>query len=828
VNENAYKKGIRDITLGSLLHDIGKLVQRADPEPTSKTHQRFGSEWLERFDFLRAYSGYSLWHHSADARREKVPSIMIVNQADMLAAGERSPHDEESPQEWARDALLLSLFSKIHLENAREVQGEGRGFNPHYYPLKRVDEVLFPLGANEVEKATREAYASLLEGLERDLMMVEPIFGVNILMVLLEKFLSFVPGDTRVEPTSPEKDPDISLFDHMILTAAIASCIYSYLHNKEESVDRWSEDLIYDPVEKRFLIVDVDMSGIQPFIYNISSKGALRSLRARSFYLDMACENIANRILEDLGLERTNLIFSGGGRARLLLPNIPNVESALKDIEERANLFFRKEFGGGVGVNLAWEEFSASEMMGSSRDVGDKRDYPQVLAALGSRLEARKSGRVLEEVLAHGFDILGPFEPGRDECRVCHVESDELLPLREVSEDEEEVLVCRSCKGLYELGAALRRIEKVWMVEKVPADGIPSVPLPFGHLIWRDGGSHKDNDEITGIVLSDRWEMDSYETTNDYGLGYPHYRLGDDFADLAGKSCGEHWLGVLRMDVDDLGTIFREGIIEKERSFSRISVLSRMMNRYFREILPKVLSGIKDGYEHFTVLEDPAFPRALEIVYAGGDDLFIVGAWSDLVEASFDISRTFNLYTCKNPSIHISGGIFVGKPAHPLSDLARLAELAEERAKGVDAGKNRMDLFGRSARWSMYEMGVDTVLLPMLNLKEGGRGVLRAENGTKRVALSVPRGILRQVMSIAQRYEGLEARGEKGKLAFPYLAYVIARAKEGLKKSFNNNDASRAKWDTLERSLFDPDMYEVIYAMVTWADLLARGGEVDE
>ena len=828
MNENPYAKEIRDITLGALLHDIGKLVQRADPEPTSKTHQRFGSDWLERFEFLSTYSGYALWHHSADARREKVPSVMIVNQADMLAAGERSPHDEENPQEWARDALLLSIFSKIKLCSEGVKRDEGTGFAAHYYPLKKADEVLFPVGSKEVTRATRDDYAKLLEGLEKDLRTVEPIFSVNILTVLLEKYLSFVPGDTRVEPSSPDKDPDISLFDHMMLTAAIASCIYAYLRDEEKSDEKWSEELIYNSDEKRFLIVDVDISGIQAFIYNISSKGALRSLRARSFYLDMACENIANRILKECGLERTNLIYSGGGRARLLLPNILNAKSTLKDVEEKANLFFRKQFGGGAGVNLAWEEFSASEMMGSNKADGDKRDYPQVLAALGSRLEARKSGRISEEVMAHGFDILGPFEPGRDECRVCHVESDELVPLREVSEDEEELLVCRPCKGLYELGAALRSIKKVWIAEGASTHGAPSMPLPFGHLLWRGAENHKGSNGEPGVVLCGRWEMDSYDSHNDYGLGYPHYREGEDFADLAGRSCGEHWLGVLRMDVDDLGAIFREGIEEGERSFSRISVLSRMMNRYFREILPKVLSGIKDGCEHFTVLENPAFPRALEIVYAGGDDLFIVGAWSDLVEAAFDISSAFKLYTCNNPSVHISGGLFVGKPDHPLSDLARLAELAEERAKRIDAGKNRIDLFGRPARWSMYEKAVDSVLLPLLNLKEGAKGSVKAENGAKRAALSVSRGFLRQIMSIALRYEGLEIRGVKGKLAFPYLAYVIARAKEGLKKSFESNDASKARWDILESSLFDPDMYEVIYAVATWADLLVRGGEVDE
>lgn len=36
-----------EITLGALLHDIGKVAQRASPYYKSKRHQEFGIEWLE-------------------------------------------------------------------------------------------------------------------------------------------------------------------------------------------------------------------------------------------------------------------------------------------------------------------------------------------------------------------------------------------------------------------------------------------------------------------------------------------------------------------------------------------------------------------------------------------------------------------------------------------------------------------------------------------------------------------------------------------------------------------------------------------------------------
>ncbi|MGB9824120.1 MAG: HD domain-containing protein [Candidatus Hydrothermia bacterium] len=66
--------GIRDrelsererIALGALLHDIGKVVQRASDNPSAKTHQEFGEKWIE--SHLPAPLGgelkfFSKYHH---------------------------------------------------------------------------------------------------------------------------------------------------------------------------------------------------------------------------------------------------------------------------------------------------------------------------------------------------------------------------------------------------------------------------------------------------------------------------------------------------------------------------------------------------------------------------------------------------------------------------------------------------------------------------------------------------------------------------------------------------------------------------------------------
>ena len=54
-----------------------------------------------------------------------------------------------------------------------------------------------------------------------------------------------------------------------------------------------------NPMKNRcFYCIQMDISGIQNFIYSIGDKGALKGLRARSFYLEIMMEHIIDELLE--------------------------------------------------------------------------------------------------------------------------------------------------------------------------------------------------------------------------------------------------------------------------------------------------------------------------------------------------------------------------------------------------------------------------------------------------------------------------------------------------------------------------------------------------
>ncbi|NTW89082.1 MAG: hypothetical protein HGB26_08220, partial [Desulfobulbaceae bacterium] len=166
------------------------------------------------------------------------------------------------------------------------------------------------------------------------------------------------------------------------------------------------------------------------------------------------------------------------------------------------------------------------------------------------------------------------------------------------------------------------------------------------------------------------------------------------FQGLAASACGADLIGALRMDVDNLGDMF-----SKIENMAMLSTHSRMLNLFFKVYLNKIC-----GCRNTDILDkekakdrDWGKPgRNVSVIYSGGDDLFIVGAWDDAIELAFDIQHKFEQFTHGQ---RISGGLTVHKPKFPLYQMAQWSAEAESFAKhDKESGessplKNRIALF---------------------------------------------------------------------------------------------------------------------------------------
>ena len=119
------------------------------------------------------------------------------------------------------------------------------------------------------------------------------------------------------------------------------------------------------------------------------------------------------------------------------------------------------------------------------------------------------------------------------------------------------------------------------------------------------------------------------------------YTTGDTFEAFAEQAEGIKRIAVMRADVDNLGQAFVSGFSQGKSTLSRTATLSRQLSVFFKYYIRCIL----ENGEYSIQGEDSKRKRKVTIVYSGGDDVFLVGSWNDVIEAAIDLSEKFKRYT---------------------------------------------------------------------------------------------------------------------------------------------------------------------------------------
>jgi CRISPR-associated protein Csm1 len=96
-------------------------------------------------------------------------------------------------------------------------------------------------------------------------------------------------------------------------------------------------------------------------------------------------------------------------------------------------------------------------------------------------------------------------------------------------------------------------------------------------------------------------------------------------------------------------------------------------------------------------------------VYAGGDDLLLIGPWLSTVKLAGELREAFREYCGDNPSLTLSAGIALVSDREPLNRSADAAEEALERAK-ARPGKDALGILGEVLDWRDPTRGLPWVL----------------------------------------------------------------------------------------------------------------------
>lgn len=754
------------VALGGLLHDIGKFKQRGSSQ--KKKHQEFGYEFLKKYSdrYLKEFDSLPLFakfHHRSDlyafSGDIRVKNLLtIVCEADNISSGERREFDDYDS--FKVENPLESVFSSVNL-------GKGKA-EKCYYPLRVFSSKSY-FHPEKIAKNSQGDYRDLFEKFENEFEIAIRHSSFNALLHTLEKYTTFVPAMLT-------ENNDISLYDHLKTTSAIAICIY-YYHRSE--LDRDIRREIENRKEKKYLVVGGDISGIQDFIYTITSKGALKYLRARSLFLELMVEDVVAEIIHRLGLTRANIIFSGGGRFYILAYNTEEAKNQIAEIAKRVNRWLFDNFWGKLYFAIEWVEISGEELS-KFRSEGKS-----IWELINRKLKVRKLRKFLD--VAGEGDLIENYIPDSGnfgECDVCKVPA--------VLRDVEDVKVCQNCGEFLVMGKEILKADGFIRLKET--DEEIKYSLPFSCFVPVRIGELSDYPEDSEIYVRDI-EAAGIEIAAKFNLipisiGRYYARRDDgsvkEFDELAKCATGAKKLAVLRMDVDDLGKVFSIGLKDNE-TISRMATLSRFINHFFKNCIDLICAGEERG--DAPRIKGKKQKKDVVVVYAGGDDLFIVGAWDDVFELTFEIQDLFRKYVGENPNITISAGYAIFDPKFPLYRMAEITGKREETAKdeGVEIGKIAinggeleikakgriylMDRFlkDKERKWGFKES------YTWEEFRRVWKEYIPKIYDESKVKLKIPRGVLWKILDARREY----LKNVKGFKWQILLIYYLSRVRSG-------------------------------------------------
>lgn len=627
---------------------------------------------------------------------------------------------------------LLTIFEG--LSTGEEWKEDSLDAYRYRYPLKELSPAnIFPLDTPEIRQVeSKQASKDYSDLFFNFIAAIEKLEHKQNIPLWFEHFDSlFMIYASHIPAASVGYVvPDVSLYDHCRTTSALASALYLY-HHETGTID---EGNIKNYEPKKFLLVNGDFYGIQNFIFSEgggTGKASAKLLRGRSFYVSLLSELAADMICRGIGLPVSSVILNAAGKFTILAPNTERTRVIIRDAEKTINNWLVSRYYGEASMGISFIEASPDDFVSSKFSSLWERLLKEIDKHKYSKFDLSKYGGAVPDYLS-AFDntLSKPICPFCAKRPSDHdVESDPLLG--------DEKSSCRICRDHIYIGTNLVKEDKIAIAtvdadlerEKLKEPLLGKYQVSFkvsgklndlskaGTLLkyWNIGITEDGclSKEITAKFINGY--VPTYDDSDLYDDRYLAGRRGEKkkldlieqikvdkenktpktFSHIAVKAlnsethAGTQVIGILKADVDNLGLLFSCGFREGRQTLSRLATLSRQLNNFFSIFLPYFLKNDNRFQDTYTV-------------FAGGDDLFLIGPWNRIIELADLLNKEFRQYVCHNKDITISAGISVHKPGEPVMTIAESAEHALALSKNKP-GKNSITIFGETVTWSEFK-----------------------------------------------------------------------------------------------------------------------------
>ncbi len=673
--------------------------------------------WGEGDAFINLAAG----HHKPETAMQWIIAI-----ADRVSSGwDRKGFDEYntwiSPKDYKKTRLLTLfeqlLSSRSQTEFSRSQTEFGNEFKPekfaYSYPLKPLSpQNIFPeLKSAITDKEAEAEYNTLFEGFIQGLKNLK--HKDTNLELWFEHFESLMMVYTSCIPSARAGKviPDVSLYDHSKATAALAAAIYLY-HHKNNSLDI---PAIQNYEDKKFLIINGNFFGIQDFIfkgYGDTRKYRSKILRGRSFAVSLLSELAADKICRKFGLPCTSVILNAAGNFTIIAPNLKNVQKDIQQIENEINDWLIKVSYGETLIGISSFPASCNDFISN--------EFQKLWEKKGKENDKKKFSRIdLNQFGVKEYKTEKDLKPPI--CSICGKRPADKSATESsylIENQDEKKSSCSLCRDHVFLGANLVKKSRIAIIsdaDNIKEDDKLSEPI-FGEyqVIFEDSEEMmKDlkfikywdlgiDKGFNGVAVKfingyvpkysdeDRLDKRIYENLkNDKEKEFFEKQIkNEDPKNLnhiackaknstkdEDKFCGLEAIAVLKADVDQLGKIMACGLKKEKFTLSRLSALSRQLNFYFAVYLPDLLKTSKEFQDIYTV-------------FAGGDDLFLIGPWNKIIDLVSELHKSFADYVCHNKEVHFSAGITLHKSHTTISFIAENAEHALEQSKSEGKNEN--------------------------------------------------------------------------------------------------------------------------------------------
>ena len=391
-----------------------------------------------------------------------------------------------------------------------------------------------------------------------------------------------------------------------------------------------------------------DFSGVQDYVLDVKTAGnqQARRLRARSFLLELFERAALFELEQRFGIADDEVLVRGGGGFTVRLPagtDAGDLERLAADLQQR----LWEETGGEVNFGLGWG-CDTEEARGNLERR--KRQPARSLLQTNHRW-----------AIADGAGTL----PQQGGCDVCgHSRGQQVKS--EAEENPERT--CGICQRAETIGRNLTDWDWMQPVVSAPDAGFVDVrALGVGFAATPAASD-------TAFRVS-RW----IPRRDDGGGALP-------FREIAARGAGDQRLAVLKADVDDMGVRIGE-IAGRDRTYGQLRQFSRDLQAFF-------VDGIQD-----LLLQSY---RLIYTIYAGGDDLLLVGPWNIMLDFVGDLQQAFRAGPGQKCGITFSAGIHLTPYRVPIRHAADQVEELLERAKGQE-GKNCCAALGALWQWDRHD-----------------------------------------------------------------------------------------------------------------------------